>query len=295
MNQPPARVILSATDHCLINDGDSAVHRCRPRSRHAPKPVCGDWVDWTAEAGGGWIDDIRARRNLIERGDFRGRPRGLAANVDRLVLVVAPVPRPDDLLVDRYIVLSQALDIPLMLWCHKSDRPPDDNRDQLIAVQRRCTAMGVSIMAGSIRDAASLERLAARTMGATVILVGQSGVGKSSLTQALVPGASLRTGAISASSGQGRHTTSQTTLFERPDGGALIDSPGVRTLRLDHLQPDAVDAAYPAIAEAARRCRFNDCRHLTEPDCGIREAIAQGRFSSGTLERWQRLRQETGG
>lgn len=295
MNQTPARVIRSATDHCLINDADGTVHRCRPRSRHAPRPVCGDWVDWTAEAGDGWIDDIRPRRNLIERGDFRGRPRGLAANIDRLVLVVAPAPRPDDLLVDRYIVLSQALDIPLMLWCHKADLPPGDGGDQLIAVQHRCTAMGVSVMSGSTGDAASLERLAAATTGATLILVGQSGVGKSSLTQALVPGASLRTGAISASSGQGRHTTSQTTLFERPDGGALIDSPGVRTLRLDHLQPGAVDAAYPAIADAVRRCRFNDCRHLTEPDCGIREGIADGRFSARALERWQRLRRETGG
>ncbi|AGY92173.1 hypothetical protein SPICUR_06005 [Spiribacter curvatus] len=295
MNESTARVVMGSGDHCLVADPDGSLHRCRPRRRRDPRPVCGDRVEWSADSPDGWIDVIQPRRNLIERGDFRGRPRGLAANIDRIVLVVAPEPVPDALLVDRYIVLSEALDIPLMLWCHKQDLASSAQSMPMRAIQRRFEAMGIPMMTGSTHDPEALNRLRTATRGETLILVGQSGVGKSSITQALVPTASLRIGQISASSGQGRHTTSETTLFDRPDGGALIDSPGVRTLRLDHLQPGAVDAAYPVIAEATRRCRFNDCRHGSEPDCGIRAGLAAGHIDPEALQRWQRLRQETRG
>ena len=294
MNEPTARVVMGSGDHCLVADSDGGLHRCRPRRRRDPRPVCGDRVQWSADAPDGWIDAIQPRRNLIERGDFRGRPRGLAANVDRIVLVIAPEPIPDALLVDRYIVLGEALDIPLLLWCHKQDLASAAESLPAEAIQRRCGDMAIPIMTGSTRDTDALTRLKTTTRDETLILVGQSGVGKSSITQSLIPTASLRIGQISASSGQGRHTTSETTLFDRPDGGALIDSPGVRTLRLDHLHPSAVDAAYPVIAEATRRCRFNDCRHGTEPDCGIHEGIAAGRIDPEALQRWQRLREETG-
>ena len=294
MNESTARVVMGSGDHCLVADSDGGLHRCRPRRRRDPRPVCGDRVQWSADAPDGWIDAIQPRRNLIERGDFRGRPRGLAANVDRIVLVIAPEPIPDALLVDRYIVLGEALDIPLLLWCHKQDLASAAESLPIQAIQRRCADMAIPIMTGSTHDADALTRLKTTTRDETLILVGQSGVGKSSITQALVPTASLRIGQISASSGQGRHTTSETTLFDRPDGGALIDSPGVRTLRLDHLPSSAVDAAYPVIAAATRHCRFNDCRHGTEPDCGIREGIAAGRIDPQALQRWQRLREETG-
>ena len=289
----PARVVTASGNHCLIVDDAGGLRRCRPRRRRDPRPVCGDRVCWSADEPDGWIDSIQPRRNLIERGDFRGRPRGLAANVDRIVLVIAPEPAPDALLVDRYIVLGKALDIPLLLWCHKQDLASAAESLPVHAIQRRCDAMAIPVMAGSTHDPDALARLQTATRDETLILVGQSGVGKSSITQALVPTANRRIGQISASSGQGRHTTSETTLFDRPDGGALIDSPGVRTLRLDHLPPSAVDAAYPVIAEAIRHCRFNDCRHDTEPDCGIRKGIAAGRIDPEALQRWQRLREET--
>jgi len=295
MGETGGRVIVSNRNHCLVADSSGALHRCHPRSRRSPRPVCGDRVDWCADATAGWIDAIQPRRNLIERGDFRGRPRGLAANIDRIVVVIAPQPAPDALLIDRYIVLSEALDIPLLVWGHKQDLAPVTPTAAMRALETRCERQGIPLLMGSIMTDNGLARLRTATRHETLILVGQSGVGKSSITQALVPTASRRIGEISATSGQGRHTTSATTWFERPDGGALIDSPGVRTLRLDHLTTDAVDAAYPDIADATRHCRFNDCRHGHEPDCAVQQGLASGAIDADQWRRWQRLREETSG
>jgi ribosome biogenesis GTPase len=289
------RVIVSSGNHCLVADATGTLHRCHPRNRRAPRPVCGDRVSWCADAVAGWIDSIEPRINLIERGDFRGRPRGLAANIDRIVVVTAPQPAPDLLLIDRYIVLGEALGIPLLVWCHKQDLAPAAPTPRMQALQARCERRAIPWLSGSSLIDGGVDRLHTATRDETLILVGQSGVGKSSLTQSLIPTASRRIGAISATSGQGRHTTSETTWFERPDGGAVIDSPGVRTLRLDHLSAAAVDAAYPTIADAAQRCRFNDCRHGTEPDCAIRDGLASGMIDADEWQRWQRLRRETGG
>lgn len=294
MSRGTGLVIMSTADHCLVDDLGGGLHRCHLRGRRATRPVCGDRVRWTPGTPEGLVDGIEPRRNLIERGDFRGRPRGLAANIDRLVIVVAPRPVPDSLLVDRYLVLGRALDIPVLLWCNKSDLKASSTHPVLTMLQNRCERLGVTVLSGSAASGEGLMPLRDATRGEALILVGQSGVGKSSITQALIPALSLRIGEISATSGQGRHTTTETTLFHRADGGALIDSPGVRTLRLDHLGSEAVDQAYPEIVAAASACRFRDCRHAEEPDCGVRLGLANTTIETERFENWRRLRQETG-
>ena len=294
MSHSLGQVIMSGADQCLVRDAAGELHLCRLRGRRAARPVCGDRVRWTPGNPDGLVDGIEPRRNLIERGDFRGRPRGLAANIDRMVIVVAPEPAPDNLLVDRYLVLGEALDIAMLLWCNKRDLATWSSAQALFALQERCRRLGVPVLEGSTATGDGLAPLREQTRQQTIILVGQSGVGKSSITQALIPSLSLRIGEISATSGQGRHTTSETTLFHREDGGALIDSPGVRTLRLDHLGSDAVDQAYPEIAEAAGNCRFRDCQHDQEPECGVKRGLASGMIEAERFDNWRRLRQETG-
>lgn len=293
MSRATGLVIMSTADHCLVDDLAGGLHRCQLRGRRAGRPVCGDRVCWTPGTPEGVINGIEPRKNLIERGDFRGRPRALVANVDRLVIVVAPEPAPDSLLVDRYLVLARTLEIPMLLWCNKQDLVDRPSAQTLTMLRTRCQRLGIPVLAGSTTTGAGLPALRNETRGETIILVGQSGVGKSSITQALIPALSLRIGEISATSGQGRHTTSETTLFRRDDDGALIDSPGVRTLRLDHLGSEAVDQAYPEILEAARECRFRDCRHDREPDCGVRQGLAAGAIEAQRFENWRRLRRET--
>ncbi|MEX0430313.1 ribosome small subunit-dependent GTPase A [Spiribacter insolitus] len=293
MSQKTGLVIMSTADHCLVDDMAGGLHRCQLRGRRAGRPVCGDRVRWTPGTPEGVIDGIEPRHNLVERGDFRGRPRPLVANIDRLVIVVAPEPAPDSLLVDRYLVLGQTLGLAMLLWCNKADLELGPSAPTLAALQARCRRLGIPVLEGSTTTGAGLAGLRNQTGGETIVLVGQSGVGKSSITQALIPALSLRIGEISATSGQGRHTTSETTLFRREDGGALIDSPGVRTLRLDHLGSEAVDRAYPEILEAARECRFRDCQHSREPDCGVRQGLAAGAIEAQRFENWRRLRRET--
>ncbi len=289
MDLRKGRVVMSTGDHCLVADAADTIHRCQLRSKRNQRPVCGDWVAWQANDSGHVIEHLEPRQNVIERGDFRGHPRPLAANIDLLLLVIAPEPVPDSLLIDRYLVLAEAARIPLAIWLNKTDLMPEGNGTEIEELMARYRQLGTSMYRGSAKDPASVAQVQALTQAKTVILVGQSGVGKSSLTQALIPALELRIGAISEASGQGRHTTTETTLFTRPDGGALIDSPGVRTLRLDHLSPRQVTAGFPEIAALAAECRFRDCRHQSEPGCKVTEAIAHGRLEGTRVENWRRL------
>lgn len=289
-----ARVVMSTGNHCLVIDEAGELHRCQLRSRRNQRPVCGDFVRWANLDEGGVIDEILPRSNVIERGDFRGQPRPLAANIDQLILVIAPEPEPDSLLIDRYLVLAAAAGIPLTLWLNKTDLLTAENTSALEALINGYRQLGVDVARGSAIDPDSTAALRAFTQGKTVILAGQSGVGKSSLTQALIPELALRIGAISSASGQGRHTTTETTLFTRSDDGALIDSPGVRTLRLDHLHPGDIDAGFPEVAAVAGNCRFRDCQHQHEPNCAVLAALEAGDIAAQRLENWRRLRTEAG-
>lgn len=289
------RVVMSTGDHCLVADSDNGIHRCQLRSKRNQRPVCGDWVDWLADDTGNVIEAIKPRRNVIERGDFRGHPRPLAANIDLLILVIAPEPAPDSLLIDRYLVLARTADIPLIIWLNKTDLLTAGNEAQIDTLIERYELLGVEIHRGSAMDADAMDRARALTQSKTVILVGQSGVGKSSLTQALIPSLDIRTGDISAASGQGRHTTTETTLFTREDNGALIDSPGVRTLRLDHLTPHEITAGFTDIAAVAGDCRFRDCRHDAEPGCAVTAALKDGELTAARIANWRRLITEAGG
>jgi ribosome biogenesis GTPase len=285
------RVVLSTGNHCLVADQSGNLYRCQLR-RRGDRPVCGDWIEWRVESGGAVVEAIEPRQNVIERGDFRGHPRPLAANVDQVILVIAPTPTPDTLLIDRYRVLSQAAEIPLTVWINKTDRI-DSAESRSLRSSLGLDHNRHACLIGSARSGAGLNALRALIGAGTAILVGQSGVGKSSLTQALVPGVDLRVGEISRVSGQGRHTTTETILVQQPRGPALIDSPGVRTLRLDHLSAAQVMAAFPDIAELTRQCRFRDCRHNGEPGCALQRARESGAVPAQRIAHWARLMQET--
>ncbi len=290
-----ARVVMSTGNHCVVAAAEGRLERCQLPNRRGRRPVCGDHVEWDWLRGTATIIRVLERRNVIERGDFRGQPRPLAANIDHILLVVAAEPAPDGLLSDRYRVLAGAMGVPLGLWVNKADLHPHAAPACLADLMQQHRALGGLVHAGSASTGAGVAALARALQGQTVILVGQSGVGKSSLTQGLIPSLELRIGAISQASGQGRHTTTETRLFARDDGLAIIDSPGVRTLRLDHLAPDDVDRAFPEVLEATGHCRFRNCRHDQEPQCGVHAAIESGRLTAARLERWRSLRAETQG
>lgn len=272
------RVVVSYGREVIVETGDGGLTACLMRRRGGERPVCGDVVSWrpTGDAGG-VIERVEPRTTLIERGDFRGRPRPLAANVDVMIMVVAEPPGADTTLIDRYLALAGHVGLATVLLVNKADRLDETGRERLehtLAFYREELAQ--PLVFASARDSDGLDDLSEHLQARTAIFVGHSGVGKSSLVNALVPELDLRIGALSATSGQGRHTTTATTLFHLPHGGHIIDSPGVRTLRLDHLPRSAVMRAFPEVERHRHACRFNDCRHNGEPGCAVAGALKRG-------------------
>ncbi|HKJ94395.1 MAG TPA: ribosome small subunit-dependent GTPase A [Gammaproteobacteria bacterium] len=288
------RVIVSYGAECIVEDHTGGLVSCQLR-RRGGRPVCGDFVDWHVPSdGSGVIERIRPRHSLIERGDFRGRPRPLAANVDRMIVVAAVEPGIDNRLIDRYLVLARHLALNASLWINKADRLDVEQRQAVMDQLEIYRELDVPVTLGSAHRGDGIDQLRETLAGHCGILVGHSGAGKSSLVNALVPDLALRVGTLSRTGGQGRHTTTATTLFHLPTGGELIDSPGVRTLRLDHLPADVVTAGFPEIAQYLGQCRFRDCRHDTEPGCAINAAVERGAIRPERMESLRYLLAEAG-
>ncbi len=274
-------------------EAEQALVRCRLRRQGGERPVCGDRVQWRSTAlGEGVIEAVEPRRSLIERGDFRGRPRPLAANVDRMVIVLADPPGVEPILIDRYLVLARHIGIPAAIWLNKMDRPAPPARAALRHRIEAYAPLLAAIGQGSAHAGEGLDELRHSLAGRCAILVGHSGVGKSSLLNALIPDLALRIGELSATSGRGRHTTTATTLFHLAGGGTLIDSPGVRTLRLDHLPAESVLAASPETRAEVGHCRFRDCRHDRDAGCAVLAPAPAGRITRDRLDSWRRLMAE---
>ena len=237
--------------------------------RRGLRAVCGDRVRW--QRPGDYGDAI-----VVEV---------LAANLDQVVIVCSPEPRTDPFITDRYLAAAEAMGAAAAVIWNKSDLPEAAESPELAEYR----AVGYPVLAASALDGTGMAELSALLAGHTSILVGQSGVGKSSLLNALVPGIELATASLSTSTGEGRHTTTATVLHPLPRGGALIDSPGVRDYAPALDDPGCVEPGFREIAAAAPRCRFADCRHLREPDCAVKEAVEAGTISARRYESYRRL------
>ena len=260
--------------------------------RSLPLLVAGDRVRCEREAGGSLrVVELLPRRSVLERPDHRGRPKPLAANLTHLGIVSAAPPGIDTLLIDEFSVGARRAGIEPLVIVNKADRLSEEARRAVEALLAVYAAAAHPTLLVDAKSEAGLEPLRAwlgeRPVGAepcarTVALVGASGVGKSSIVQRLLPDREVRIGAISAATGLGSHTTSVTFLYELPEGGAVIDSPGVRRYSVAHLDPADVRAGYRDIAAIAERCRYRDCAHAAEPGCAVHEAL-----ETGALARWR--------
>lgn len=280
---------------CVVVCENGRRYRCS-HARRVGQPVCNDRVELQPDGEHrGRISAILPRRNLLDRSDFRGRARPLAANIERLLIVTAPEPEPDLLLVDAYLVLAHRHGLAVTLVLNKADRCPPSGTpagDRLRSGLDAYLPLGCDRLDVSARTGIGLEPLRQCLQTEVGILVGQSGVGKSSLVNALLPDRAARTGQLSETSGQGRHTTTETTLYRMAPGdhsGGLIDSPGVRILRLGHFDPADIIAGFPELSRWSQDCHYRDCSHRHEPRCRVLEAIAQGLCSPRRLESLQRL------
>ncbi|SHF79007.1 ribosome biogenesis GTPase [Microbulbifer donghaiensis] len=257
--------------------------------------VTGDRVAWNpavGESGGGYgvVGARLQRHSELQRPDRYGDLKTVAANIDRIVIVIAPYPEPFANAIDRYLVAAESTGIHPVLLLNKTDLIDDRNRAALEELLAPYPGLGYPILRLSTKTSEGLPELLDTLAQGTSVFVGQSGVGKSSLVNALLPGAGARTGALSEATQKGTHTTTAAELFHLPSGGDLIDSPGIREFGLWHMDEQSLLEGFVEFRPFIGHCRFRDCRHQGEPGCAINEALARGDISERRMHSFLHLR-----
>jgi ribosome biogenesis GTPase len=285
-----AEVVAAFGRHMRVRAGEQEL-KARPSGRRL-SIVCGDRVRCEVDRRHDeiLIVEVLPRRSLLARANMRGESEPVVANITQLIVVVAPRPRPDLFVVDRYLCAATSAGIHGALAINKCDLEADP---ELRGEWAALGAAGYRLVHCSAKAGDGLDSLRVLLAGDVSVLVGQSGVGKSSLVQALLPRAEVITGELMRDE-EGRHTTTASRAYrlDEVDGraGTLIDSPGVRDFApaIDHL--DASTLGFPEVAARSPQCRFQDCRHLQEPGCAVIAAVPAGGMSARRYESYRRLR-----
>ena len=252
------------------------------------RPVCGDRVaaepidqeaDWLITA-------ILPRDNELSRPNLRGQAEVLAANIDLLAVVASTSPEPDWFVVDRYLSAAESMGAEAVVVYNKIDIAAAAGLDDALVDYE---AIGYRVIRCSASTGAGIDELAAVLADRSAIVVGQSGVGKSSIINCLTGAEHLATAAISEKRGEGRHTTVNSVMIELPGGGVVIDSPGVRDFAPALESAEQVANGFREIAAAAQNCRFANCRHTREPDCAVKQGVDDGTIARRRYESYKRL------
>jgi ribosome biogenesis GTPase len=253
------------------------------------KPVCGDRVTAeTIDNETDWlIASIAPRRNELTRPDRRGRAEVLAANVDCLVAVAAAEPKPDWYIIDRYLCAAELMGIVAVVVYNKIDldTSPTSPADELANYRR----IGHDVAQCSANDGRGIAELGTLIGNRCTIIVGQSGVGKSSIINRLSSGAQQRVSTISDKTGEGRHTTVNSMMIALPEGGYVIDSPGVRDYAPALESARNAAGGFREIVAAAQHCRFANCQHLREPGCAVKSGVEEGSITARRYESYRRI------
>jgi ribosome biogenesis GTPase len=252
--------------------------------------VCGDRVAWQATGDGeGVVVALMERSSVLARPDYAGRSKPLAANITLMVIVLAPRPEPSGFLLDQYLVSAELCGLDALITLNKSDLLDAGSDAAFAAKLEPYRRIGYPVIKVSAKREHGLDPLVERLRGETGILVGQSGVGKSSLLKSLVPDQAVQVGRLSGATGLGRHTTSTATLYELPTGGQLIDSPGVRSFRIGQVDRAALEQGFREFRPYLGQCAFRNCAHENEPGCALRDAVERGEISADRLATFHRL------
>jgi ribosome biogenesis GTPase / thiamine phosphate phosphatase len=282
-----ARVIAAFGRHILVQDAGGRTLEARPFGRELGA-VCGDEVRCRNDPRHAEVHALQVlpRRSALYRSSARGAAELVVANLTRLLVVIAPLPPPDPFVADRYLAAAESARIAATLVLNKAELGIDARLRAQLEVY---AAAGYACVVASAATGEGLDALLSACAGGIAALVGQSGVGKSSLVRRLAPDTEIEIGGLMREE-EGRHTTTVSRMYPLPGGGALIDSPGVRDFAPAVARLDPRHLGFVDVARLAPGCRFLDCRHMREPGCAVRQGVDSGAMDARRYESYRRLR-----
>ena len=252
--------------------------------------VAGDRVSWQEKTGGGLVTSLLPRTNQLARPDSRNQLKPVAANIDRAVLVIAAQPQPFSNLIDRYLAAIELSNIRPLLLLNKMDLLDVTANPALIAMLANYERIGYTVLRVAAAKDEGIDSLRDELNEGNSVFVGQSGVGKSSLINCLCPAANAQVGELSGGAVKGRHTTTTARLFHLPDGGSIIDSPGIREFHLWHVADHELIDGFVDIRPFAADCQFRNCAHQAEKKCAVRQAYQRGKISESRWHNFEQIR-----
>lgn len=282
----PGRVVARYGAKLDVEDDSGNIHRCTSRRKFGAV-VCGDRVTWQPiHDNEGVIVERLPRDTLLVRPDEAGRDKPVAANIDQIIIVATVKGLRDEPyylnlnLIDRYIAAAEHLAINPVMVINKIDLLDAADEQRLAEDLAPYRAIGYTVIPTSTQRSHGLDPLLRQLQRHTSVFVGESGVGKSSIIGVLLADAGIRVGAVSASTGKGKHTTTATTLYPLSGGGELIDSPGVREFGLIRMEAGELAFAFIEFRPYLGQCKFHNCIHKAEPHCAVKQAVEDGAISA---------------
>ncbi|WP_110457176.1 small ribosomal subunit biogenesis GTPase RsgA [Shewanella algidipiscicola] len=286
-------VISRFGQHADIETEDGQLVRCNIR-RNIQSLVTGDKVivrlavETTATIAG-VVEAVHPRHSSLSRPDMYDGIKIIAANIDQILIVSSVVPSFTTQIIDRYLVAAEDTGIAPVIILNKIDLLSEEEAPQVEAALRRYQEIGYPVYKVSSIEGEGVDTIKALLKDKVSVFVGQSGVGKSSLINALLPDAELLTGDVSENSGLGQHTTTTAKLLHFPSGGDLVDSPGVREFALWHLPPERVGWCFIEFRDYIGTCKFRDCKHKNDPGCAITAAFNEGKIFEDRYNNYHRI------
>ena len=297
LNAPETgRVISRFGQHADIRDEQGNTYRCHIR-RVVDSLVCGDIVQWaraTTDQQGmqGVVIAVHERQSLLSRPDYYDGLKPVASNIDQIFVISSVLPSFSAQIIDRYLVACEDIGIEPIIVLNKADLLDNIDDEEKAHIEQRLADyqnIGYTVLQVSSTTGEGLETLRQRLKDHVSIVVGQSGVGKSSLVNQLLPEVNAETKQVSDNSGLGQHTTTVATWYDLAEGGALIDSPGIREFSLWHLEPERVAWCYVDFRDYLGGCKFRDCKHAEDPGCALQEAVSKNELHDWRLSNYHRI------